>query len=110
MIRVVTNGQRRPLVSFFDLPVGARADFDYLDEDEHFNERFVLYRGSWFDTRDVQIINGRGMGDFPVMPDSPLFTWHAVQTDSMWTGTVFRFPDDETVVVGSFTSVESEVS
>lgn len=100
-----TNNKPHPLVSFFDLPKRARADFDYVDEDDHYSERFVMYRGQWYDTHDTQQIepdSGRvhRMGwAMRVHPGEPLARFDAWIGDSYFSGVAFRFVDDGDAVV-----------
>jgi len=92
--RVVTNHHIRRLRSWQDLPADARPDFDYVEEDERWSDRFVEYRGAWHDVMDAQVLgDGRPFG-WPIAPDSPLQGWNAAASDSAWTATIFRWPTE----------------
>lgn len=97
-IKITTNNLPRPLVSWFDIPVDARNKFDYLDAGEKESDRFVFAYGQWHDFADTQPI-GTGPFCFCPPPGSPLNKWHAILTDSAFTGIVFRIAD-EFVVAG----------
>lgn len=90
--RVFTNNQARELKALYELPTDVAKKFDYVDSDEdEVQPRFVKYRGEWYDVHDVQVINGGTIAFFPVDKDHPLFGWNGIQTDSMFTGVVFRW-------------------
>jgi len=95
---VITNGHLRELVAWTDLPDSARGEFaDYIGEDYH-QTRFVQYRGTWYDVNDCQRITAAPQYEpfgFNVREGSPLIGWDAIQTESVWTGVVFRFPTEE---------------
>ena len=94
---VITNGHIRPLQPFNLLPVEAQGDFDYVKSDERWDDRFVLYRGAWHDTQDAQRISVAPehlVFGFSVHKDHPLAAWDAIATDSVWSGTAFRYMTD----------------
>lgn len=107
---IITNHTPRALQCLADLPKKARADFDYLSEDEHYSARFVQYRGHWYDAFDTQRIepdNGRQhrMGwAMRVHPGEPLAWFDSIISDSYFSGVVFRFVDDDSVIVGTYIS------
>jgi hypothetical protein len=120
--QITTNGHRRELLSFWELSQSERADVvhymgdrvedDEDDYDDRDTPRFVRAYGSVYDVHDAQRITvtrpggtGRDMGAVNVTPDSPFATWHGVETESVWSGTVFRLlsGDDAGLgVVGRF--------
>lgn len=91
-MKVTTNNRVRALDCYAELPESARADFDYVDPEEHYTPRFVQYKGEWIDT-----------GDAERCPESiGAGKWHGMRSDSFFSAVVWRFVDDfEYVVVGT---------
>lgn len=81
-ITIKTNNRPRPLVSWHDLPEKERDYFDYLDEDDKFSERFVHYKGWWYDAGDMMRVD-----------TDTLKGWHAYQGDSYFSGVVIKLVD-----------------
>lgn len=114
-LTIKTNNKPYPLVCFHELPPTVMLDFDYIDdEDDMYTERFVKYRGHWYDTRDVQGITvSKGMvlrgcmgWNMTVEPDHPFADWSAVISDSYFSGVLFKFvgEDLDQVVCGTYFS------
>lgn len=113
---VLTNGQARPLKSYAELPEAEQSDFDYLDVADQHTTRFVAYRGSWYDVHDAQLIctpDQYAAFGFNVSETHPLAAWDGINTDSHWTGVVFRYltesealmrglDRDEYIIVGRY--------
>lgn len=102
-IKIHTNNQPRPLVSVNEIPIEFRDEFDYIyDKDQ---QSLVKYKDYWYDAYDTQKIHV-GTGDpFGMVVDkgSPFADWHAITSESFFSGVLFRFLDDgERVVVGSY--------
>lgn len=99
MAAVITNGHLRELCTWEELPSDeVRAAFDYARESS--SERFVQYRGSWYDVNDTQrLVVGDTyiFGEINLHPSSPLVGWEAMAFDSMWSGIAFRWPTDAEV-------------
>ena len=103
---VTTNHHPRDLLSGHDLPAGVlQSEFDYAelkeDSDEIHSARFFQYRESWYDVHQFSRI-----GEHTVEPH--LAYWDGAQTDSAWSGVLFRYARDEfgemdgdAVIVGS---------
>jgi hypothetical protein len=108
-MHIITNWKPRALVAWCDLPESARADFDYVDA-EDYSSRFFHYRGTWYDAHDAQRIepdSGRAhpMGwAMRVHPGSPLNLFDAVASDTYFSGTLWRFTDDDSVIVARYYS------
>lgn len=109
-MNVTTNNHRRTLVTYWELTVTESEEFDYVtDEDDRYVPRFVRAYGNVYDTHDVQRISVAPRHEpfgFNVAADSPLASWHGIATESAFSGTVFRFINDEdgaddAVIVGS---------
>lgn len=108
--QLITNNIPRQLQSLLDLPEKQRADFDYLSEDDAYSARFVQYRGEWydaFDTQRIELDNGRahpmGWAHY-CHPGEPMARFDSVITDTYFSGILFRFTDDELVIVARFYS------
>ena len=110
-VTIITNNVPRKLVSFYDIPESARGDFDYVKEDGYYTSRFVRFKDAWYDVFDTQGIRVRKgatfsrMGwDMVVSEDSPFVKWNAIVSESFFSGVLFRFVDDDHVVVGRYIS------
>lgn len=112
MLTITTNNHPRSLVTFFDLPVRARAGFDYVAGEECYSYRFFQYRGKWYDTYEFSPIvpRSRARGFAHGADDnSPLLKWDGILPDSFFSAIVLRYPrdgfnyssyDDPSVIVG----------
>ena len=108
-LTIITNNKPRELVSFLDLPVQDRKDFDYIEEDDEYSIRFVQYKGAWYDVHDAQFIavrrTNRPMGwEVRVESEDPLARWDAIVSETFFSGVLFKFVDDEQVIVGRYMS------
>ena len=106
---IITNWVPRNMVALYELPAKQRAWFDYV-EDDAYSPRFVQYKGEWHDAYDTQRIepdNGRrspvGWG-VRVHPGSPLCLFDSIESDSYFSGLLFRFVDDDKVIVARYMS------
>lgn len=98
-VTIKTNGHRRDLVMFDQLPAAAQKDFEHVTDEDRFSLRFVEYRGSWYDTSDCD-----GLAS-----NVGLHGWDRYASDSFFSGVVFRHPlewdgtvDYDSVVVGTY--------
>lgn len=98
---IKTNGHRRDLVMFDQLPAAAQKDFEhYVTGENRCSLRFVEYRGSWYDTKDCD----------GLAADVGLKGWDLYASDSAFSGVLFRWPlqwdgvtvDYDSVVVGTY--------
>jgi hypothetical protein len=95
-----------------ELPAAAQKDFDYvIGEPGADDPRFVEYKGAWYDVYDVQYITTqrtRPVGhEMVVDPSDPLAQWHAVISESYFSGVLFRYPlphETDDVIVGRYTA------
>lgn len=107
-MEIITNWQPRNLVALHELPAKHQKFFDYVREDGDYTPRFVQYKGEWHDAYDTQRIepdNGRQhpMGwAIRVHPGSPLCLFDSVESDSFFSGLLFRFVGEDQVVVGRY--------
>lgn len=83
VICVTCNWRPRPIAYGHELPADARAQFDYLTDDELSWRQFVQYRGEWFDLGDVE----RATGNIAEAG------WDGFNSDSYWSGLAFKYVD-----------------
>ncbi len=96
-LRIITNNVPRDVLEAYELPVAARAEFDYLDwpaiEAGEDSASFFRYRGEFYDLSEFS------RWDNPASPTR--LGWDGFRSDSFFSGLVVRFCDDfERVVVG----------
>ena len=105
-MNITTNNRARVLKSLSELPTKVAEDFDYIEECEAFDPRFVQFMGHWYDTQDVQGISTRRTNpvgwDCIVQEDDPLARWHAIVSETYFSGVLFRFVGNDEVVVGRY--------
>ena len=99
-MNIITNNTPRPLLCLSDLPAKARADFDYLTEDEAYDCRLVQYKGVWYDVWDSMRCPG---AEAPEATRHAFAGWDGYASDSFFSGVLFRFADDDCVIVGRYT-------
>lgn len=90
-MNIITNNRARPLQSFLDLPAKAQADFDYIDDADRFDLRFVQYKGCWYDVCDT---DGRVPSAFK--------EWDGIQSETFFSGVLFKWANDYDVIVGRY--------
>lgn len=98
-MQIITNNHRRELVSLNQLPEDAQSDFEYLKMDEWYDERFVQYKGEWYDVNDTMNVGGitQEVGEFK--------GWHSYISDTFFSGILFKWPDPaeaDVVIVGRY--------
>lgn len=98
-MKIITNRIPRPLVCLFDLPEKARKDFDYLGPDEAHECRLVQYKGVWYDVYDSMTCPGAVATDDT---RHAFAGWDGYISDSFFSGVLFRFADEDCVVVGQY--------
>jgi hypothetical protein len=109
-MEIITNWQPRDMHALHELPAKKQAWFDYVGEDDAYTPRFVQYRGEWHDTHDTQTIDPVKPGEYTgyvgwgvkVHPGSPLCLFDSVESDSFFSGLLFRFVGEDQVVVGRY--------
>ena len=103
---ITTDNKPRDLVPLCELDKRAQLGFDYIEGDDVFTPRFVKYKGEWYDTQDTQGITchyaSRTGWALRVNEGSPLANWHSIVTDSFFSGVLFRFVDEDQVIVGRY--------
>lgn len=86
---IQTNNHKKEMISYYDLPENWQNEFDYLDEDEKVEPRFVWYKSWFWDVIDTM-----------QAPPPFLSYWHRhipLGWDSML---LIRFKDDDYVIMG----------
>ena len=107
-MKIITNWQPRDMVSLHELPAKERLYFDYVEDDDWYTPRFVQYRNGWYDVFDTQRIEPdtgqrHHMGwAMRVHPGSPLCHFDAIESDSYFSGVLFRLEEDDRVVVARY--------
>jgi len=89
------------------LPAKAQADFDYIEGEDRFSPRMVLYKGTWYDVNEFFTTSTILHGEL-----ADLAAWDAYQSDSYFSGVLLRWardwstgrPDFEAVVMGNYYS------
>ena len=85
-LKVITNGARRPLLTWWDLTRKEQAEFDYrTTETEQADGEFVRYRGWTYDLAEFMrtAIDG----------------WDGISADTYFSATLCRYVDDNQFVV-----------
>jgi hypothetical protein len=107
---IITNWKPRNLVSAAELPGDIwKTDFDYVGWEDAFSPRFFSYRGAWRDSMDAQSIrfdtDRHPLGwAMHVHPGSPIGYFDAIESDTYFSGTMWKFVDDDTVIVARYYS------
>ena len=107
-MQIITNWTPRRLECLQDLPESKQSDFGYVDDD--CSLRFVCYRGEWHDVFDAQRIEPNTGRTSPmgwamrVHAGSPLCLFDSIESDSYFSGLLYRFGGDETVIVARYFS------
>ena len=98
-MNIITNRIPRPLLCLSDLPAKARADFNYLGEADAYDCRLVCYRGVWYDVWDSMRCPG---AEAPQATRHAFAGWDGYISDSFFGGVLFKFADDDHVIVGRY--------
>lgn len=96
-MNIITNRIPRPLLCLSDLPAKARKDFDYI-ECAH-QPRLVRYKGEWYDVWDSMRCPG---AEAPQASHHAFVGWDGYISDSFFSGVLFRFADEDRVIVGRY--------
>ena len=90
-ITITTNNRPRALVWWHDLPTSVQKDFDYLDDNERCQERFVQYKGWWYDVYDTMTVR-------------TFKGWDSYEPQGFFCGVLFRFVSYNEVICGRYVS------
>ena len=91
-IKIITNNKPRQLIYGYELTDKQKQDFDYIaDIDSH---DFVRYKGNVYDLSEfVRIENNDRLKD-----------WDGYSSDSYFSGTLVKYIDSDTVIMGWYCS------
>lgn len=98
---IITNNVPRDIVYAHDLPVDARAEFDYVDwnavENGEESGSFARYKGTWYDLNDLERVTSNGV---PALFGG----WDGYVSDTFFSGILVRYADEhyESVVFGRY--------
>ncbi len=105
-MNIITNNKPRQMACLLDLPDNVRAEFDYVAKDGDYTARFVRYLGHWYDVLDAQVITreARYPTGWAMVVDetSPLASWHMIVSETFFSGVLFRWGAEDTVIVGRY--------
>lgn len=101
-LTIITNHQRRDLISLNDIPRRFHDEFGYIDSEEFYAPRIVAYRGAFYDVNEFT----RTPNNEPARQElNDLSAWDGYQSDSYFSGIVLRYVDNfERVIVGRYYS------
>ena len=90
--KIITNNKPRQLVYGYELTDKQKQDFDYIEDiDSH---DFVKYKNNIYDLSEFMRIESI---------DS-LKDWHGYSSGSYFSGTLVKYIDDDTVIMGWYYS------
>lgn len=98
-MKITTNNARRELLALFQLPEKDRLEFDYVKGDDIYCNRFVKYKGVWYDVQDTMAVLPER---YPCM--QPFKGWDSYIDETFFSGVLFKWGADDTVIVGSYYS------
>ena len=87
-IKIITNNKPRQLIYGYELTDKQKQDFDYIDDiDSH---DFVKYKNNIYDLS----------GFMRIESIDSLKDWHGYVSDSYFSGTLVKYTDDDSVIMG----------
>lgn len=89
-LTIVTNHKPRPVLCMYDLPKKVQVEFDYLEDEQYSDYRFVKYKGWYYD-----------IGDMMMAPESMRPDWDIAHNDTYFSGVLFKIVDDD-VIAGRY--------
>ena len=91
-IKIMTNNKPRQLVYGYELTDKQKQDFDYIEDiDSH---DFVKYKNNIYDLSEFIMADNNGS----------LKDWHGYSSDSFFSGTLVKYIDDDSVIMGWYYS------
>ncbi len=98
-MQIITNNKPRALVCLAETDHDPSA-WDYIDGEDRYFPRLVQYKGEWYDVHDTMSCRtSRGGSALPEFAG-----WDCFISDSFFSGVVFRFVNDNDVIVGRYYS------
>lgn len=100
-VEIRTNNVPRSLMYGYELPEKARAEFDYLSDDEFETREFIKYKGRYYDLGEFMRID-----ESRLPAESHLNGWDGYVSDSFFSGVLLKYTDKycESVVMGWYCS------
>ena len=90
--KIITNNKPRQLVYGYELTDKQKQDFDYIEDiDSH---DFVKYKNNIYDLS----------GFMRIESIDSLKDWHGYSSDSYFSGTLVKYIDDDSVIMGWYYS------
>lgn len=91
-IKIMTNNKPRQLIYGYELSDKQKQDFDYIEDiDSH---DFVKYKNNIYDLSEfMRVENNDSLKD-----------WHGYSRDSYFSGTLVKYTDEDTVIMGWYYS------
>lgn len=91
-IKIMTNNKPRQLIYGYELTDKQKQDFDYIEDiDSH---DFVKYKNNIYDLSEfMRTENNDSLKD-----------WHGYSSDSFFSGTLIKYIDSDTVIMGWYCS------
>ena len=88
----MTNNKPRQLIYGYELTDKQKQDFDYIEDiDSH---DFVKYKNNIYDLSEfIRVENNDSLKD-----------WHGYSSDSYFSGTLVKYIDDDSVIMGWYYS------
>ena len=91
-IKIMTNNKPRQLIYGYELTDKQKQDFDYIEDID--NHDFVKYKNNIYDLSEFMRTDSIGS----------LKDWHGYSSDSFFSGTLVKYIDDDTVIMGWYCS------
>lgn len=87
-IKIMTNNKPRQLIYGYELTDKQKQDFDYIEDiDSH---DFVKYKNNIYDLSEfMRVENSSSLND-----------WDGYSSDSYFSGTLVKYIDDDSVIMG----------
>lgn len=91
-IKIMTNNKPRQLIYGYELTDKQKQDFDYIEDiDSHY---FVKYKNNIYDLSEFMRVEN----------NDSLKGWDGYSSDSYFSGTLVRYIDSDTVIMGRYCS------
>lgn len=88
-LKIISNNTPREIIYGYDLPVSKQKDFDYIKDDEDYNNhQFVKYLGHYYD-----------IGEFMRIENSDLNGWHGYTSETYFSGVLIKICEDNDYVI-----------
>ena len=91
-INIITNNKPRQLIYGYELTDKQKEDFDYIEDID--SRKFVKYKNNIYVLSDfMRIKNNDSLKD-----------WHGYNSDSAFSGTLIKYIEDDSVIMGWYRS------